>query len=675
MQTILDAALQWAKRGVPVFPCNPENKAPLTKNGHNDAVTDPDKIRALFSPYGEDVLIGARMGSESRLFACDFDLYKAGATDYMATLSDQGLLADTQIHTTRSGGIHLIYRSDAAWPNCVPHAGVEIKGEGGYVIVPPSKGYAVQQSGIAHANPALIATLTAAKRASSQSTVDALKAKVLNASEFHEALAAIAARRSAQGWDQARVQKEIIDTLAASIASNPKHARHDRWLKLTLDSDGELARLVNSGHEKYNASAKTEQVKDHVDQTLLKRLQAASAAAFVEHTAREQISVEDAVKKLLPSEGSAWPFLNEGYFSGAERSLLDQKYILYPLFSERETVLMAAEPKAGKTAISLKLAMSVAAGESIGDKLSISEARPVLYFTLEGARAVEMRIAAERGSKKDKGIAWPEKDMLFVVDRPQNLLKDEEQAKFCVKVVAHSKRCETEFGTSLGLIFIDTLTKAMPGGDQNSVEDTSQLFKITDVLRAFGVTATIVFIHHLGKDNNVRGSTNIEAEVDVITSVEKTKTPGVVKLIIRRARSIDESVSYTFKLTSYYLGETIQGHALHAPVVTLMDAEDVTTTGSGAREAAAWAKLCDLLLAQLGVGKSDVAALYGVLADADYVTKLPKSRRTNYTTDAIQKPLNNLFYGKHNWSYGNYWVSVQRQADGVILGIEIRTTV
>ena len=671
---IVDAAIQWAKRGVPVFPCSTDDKSPLTKNGHLDATTDVEKVRAMFDFYGDDVLIGARMGKQSRLFACDFDLYKEGAEQYMNELSDKGLLTSTQIHTTRSGGVHMLYRSDNDFPNCVPHAGVEVKGEGGYIIVPPSKGYAIQQSGIAYAKPELIAALIAAKRVSSQSTVDTLKAKVLSGAEFHEALAAIAARRSAQGWDQAKVQQEILATLAASVASNPDHARYSRWKKLMADDGGELSRVVNSGHDKFSPQAKTDKAREQVSSATLDRLTVASDAVFSSRKPDDQLSVEAEVQKLLPSEGNEWPFANEGYFSGEERSLLDQKYILYPLFSERETVLIAAEPKAGKTAISLKLAMSVASGESIGEKLAISEARPVLYFTLEGARAVEMRIAAERGSRKDAGKPWPEQDMLFVVDRPQNLLKDDEQAKFCAKVVAHSRRCEQLFGTSLGLIFIDTLTKAMPGGDQNSVEDTSQLFKITDVLRAFGITATVVFIHHLGKDNNVRGSTNIEAEVDVITSVEKTKTPGIVKLIIRRARSIDESVSYTFKLSSYYLGTTVQGHKLNAPVVTLVESEDVTTTGAAARDASKWAKLCDVLIEQLGVGKFQLGAVYPVLANAGYVTKMMVGRRPNYTTDAVQKPLKLLFEGRLNWSYSDYWMSVQRDSNDQITGIEIRNT-
>ena len=675
---ILRAALQWAKRGVPVFPCG-SNKAPMTENGHLNASTDQMKIRAMFEFAGDDVLIGARMGGESKLFACDFDLYKDGAKDYMESLVEKGLLTGTQVHLTRSGGLHFIYRSDSDYPNCKPAAGVEIKGEGGYIIVPPSKGYTVQEAGIAYAKPELIAELMAKRKAASKSTVDALKTRILSAEDFHDSLAMIAARRSAQGWTQAAVQKELMETLAASVASNPRHQRHDRWDKLMNDTGGELSRMSSTSNEKYNPHIAGDKARDAVGDGMIDTLTADTAGFFSRGPAQQPDTLESEIQKLLPQEGeSIWPFANDGYFSGDNREILNQRYIMYPLFAERETVLMAAEPKAGKTAISLKLAMSVALGESLGsgsNGLSITEPRPVLYFTLEGARAVEMRIAAERGHRNGQGKEWPtrDNDRLFVVDRPQNLLADAAQLAFCAKIIAHDRQCTSSYGSSLGLIFIDTLTKAMPGGDQNSVEDTSQLFKITDILRENGVTATIVFIHHLSKQGEVRGSTNIEAEVDVVTSVEKTKTPGLVRLVIRRARSIDESVAYTFKLSSYYLGETVQGHSMSAPIVDLVSTEDVTTSGEGARAAAKWALLCTALLDKLGVGKHTVSELFDVLLALGLADR-PKSRRPQADSDAVQKPLQAVFDGKHNWSFGDHWMATSRDDKGNIIGFEIRDT-
>lgn len=678
---LVDAALLWAKRGVPVFPCG-SNKAPLTENGHLNASTDPMKVKAMFEFAGETALIGARMGAESQLFACDFDLYKPGAQEYMDQLIAEGLLTTTQVHSTRSGGLHFIYRSDTEYPNCKPASGVEIKGEGGYIIVPPSPGYEIQQKGISYATPALISALMAARRNAAKSTIDTLKARILSADDFHDSLAQLSARLSARGLDQAAVQKVLMETLSASVASAATHPRHERWRKLMNDAGGELSRLSATSHQKYNHTVAGEKARESIGDEKITNLAAATAGFFARHsdvggTSTADVSLDSTIEKLLPPEGE-WPFANDGYFSGDNRDILSQQYVMYPLFAERETLLMAAEPKAGKTAVSLRLAIAVSMGESLGSGehgLSVTEPRPVLYLTLEGARAVEMRVAAERQRRADEGVEWPtgSADRLFIVDRPQNLLADADQLAFCAKVIAHDRKCRQVYGSGLGLLFIDTLTKAMPGGDQNSVEDTSQLFKLVDILRQHGVTATVIFIHHLSKQGDVRGSTNIEAEVDVVTSVEKTRSPGVVKLNIRRARSIDEAVSYTFKLTSFYLGTTVQGHKLHAPVVDLMAAEDMTLSGEAARAAAKWAKLCQVLLTRLGVGKHRVDKLVETLISEGFM-EAGKARRPRVDHESVQKPLKALFEGKHNWSFAEYWMGIERDTAGAIIGFEIRDT-
>lgn len=517
---ILKAAIDWAKKGVPVFPCGPD-KAPLTVNGHLDASTDPEQVKFMFEGM-DDCMIGARMGVDSGLFALDFDLYKPGAREYMEYLDGKDLLSSSQVHTTQSGGIHILYRGDGQFPNVKPHEGVEVKGEGGYIIVPPSAGYKIQERGIAYASPQLVAELLAKRKQSSASSIDQLKQAVLSGKSFHDPLAQIAARRSAQGWPVERVVKELRDLLTASSASSTRHARHERWASLVDDTSGELLRIASTSNEKFNPNAHTEKVKEHVNDEHINDYAKASQGLFSRPATEQEDQGQD--DKVVPDWGtSVWPFEDAGYFSLTERNIFDQKYVAYPLFAERESVLIAAEPKAGKTAIALKLAMQVAMGEDLGEDFKVSEARPVLYFSLEGARAVEMRIRAELDDRKDRGLDTPERDMLFVVDRPHSFGSSDVRDSNGAKIVLHNEMCKREFDTELGLIVIDTLTKAMPGKDQNSVEDTSELFELIGFLRSHGVNATIAFIHHLSKQGNVRGSTNIEAEVDVVLGVNKDK--------------------------------------------------------------------------------------------------------------------------------------------------------
>lgn len=127
--------------GLPVFPCT-ANKAPLTARGFLDATTDPDKIIASFSRPGA-ALIGVPTGAASGIAVVDVDV-KDDAPG-MAWLEDHPELPQTRTHATRSGGWHLVFRHVAGIRNSAGRIapGVDVRGDGGYVIYPPSPGYAV----------------------------------------------------------------------------------------------------------------------------------------------------------------------------------------------------------------------------------------------------------------------------------------------------------------------------------------------------------------------------------------------------------------------------------------------------------------------------------------------------------------------------------------------------
>lgn len=130
--------------GLPVFPCG-SNKKPITAHGFKDASDDVPTIRRMFrSPMA--VMIGVPTGPSSGWYVIDIDI-KAAASGMDWLHASSADLIPTRTHKTQSGGLHLIFSLPAGTEvrnsasKIAP--GVDVRGTGGYVIVPPSSGYAI----------------------------------------------------------------------------------------------------------------------------------------------------------------------------------------------------------------------------------------------------------------------------------------------------------------------------------------------------------------------------------------------------------------------------------------------------------------------------------------------------------------------------------------------------
>jgi hypothetical protein len=146
MQT---AALALAALGKPVFPCwntpddEDRHKTPMTPHGFKDATTDPAKIKRWWRK-SPNALIGMPTGDTSGIAVLDLDI-KKGKDGYTAVPDWKS--RSPVIAKTGSGGAHLYFNAAGA-PNSTQGTltsgiapGVDTRGTGGYVIVPPSPGY------------------------------------------------------------------------------------------------------------------------------------------------------------------------------------------------------------------------------------------------------------------------------------------------------------------------------------------------------------------------------------------------------------------------------------------------------------------------------------------------------------------------------------------------------
>ena len=141
--SMYDAAIEYAKKGFAVFPLKYRDKVPLTRNGCKDATTDAAQIKAWWQKY-PNANIGLATGSVSQnIFVIDLDIDEDRGIDGYHSLEDwqreHGDFPETWTAITGRGGYHLYYRGNGKIKNRAGIIdGVDIRGNGGYVVAPPS---------------------------------------------------------------------------------------------------------------------------------------------------------------------------------------------------------------------------------------------------------------------------------------------------------------------------------------------------------------------------------------------------------------------------------------------------------------------------------------------------------------------------------------------------------
>jgi putative DNA primase/helicase len=151
----LDAALDYARRGWPVFPCHgivngrctcgkPDcehaGKHPRTPHGRNDGSTDPEQIRSWWSQW-PDSNVAIVTGKESGLAVLDSDDYAGGDVELEEIVRVHGALPPSPVSLTGGGGRQFFFERNgkpiaSRIGVLAPH--LDIKGDGGYVIGPGS---------------------------------------------------------------------------------------------------------------------------------------------------------------------------------------------------------------------------------------------------------------------------------------------------------------------------------------------------------------------------------------------------------------------------------------------------------------------------------------------------------------------------------------------------------
>jgi hypothetical protein len=162
------------------------------------------------------------------------------------------------------------------------------------------------------------------------------------------------------------------------------------------------------------------------------------------------------------------------------------------------------------------------------------------------------------------------------------------------------------------MVVIDTLSRAMQGGDENGPKDMTAFVANCDQLRHAG--PHLMVVHHCGKDeakgarghSSLRAATDTEIELKVIDAADKTATAYV-----RKQRDMAGDDVMAFKILPVTLGMTSTGQPVTSCVI---EPNEKTESGKKAAGNETDAKLRPAAVAQ-----------YKALHDAMVVSRTPGS--------------------------------------------------
>ena len=192
------------------------------------------------------------------------------------------------------------------------------------------------------------------------------------------------------------------------------------------------------------------------------------------------------------------------------------------------TAMLYAPPAAGKSLLAIDFSLRIASGTKWqGHRTAKGR---VLYVAAEGLQGLPARIAAWQTAWQTK---VPEKNFLIYPDAVDLASADTNELAAFVKDQA------------VDFIVLDTLARVAPGLEENSSTAMGVVVSAADKIRKARDGATVLLVHHAGKNGDLRGSSallggmdsvlRITGDADVLT-LEATKHKDAPTGLIARLK-------------------------------------------------------------------------------------------------------------------------------------------
>jgi hypothetical protein len=546
------AALRLADLGLPVFPANAD-KRPLVK-WREASTSDPNAVERLWRAFSG--ALPAIDCGKANLLVIDCDRH--GGPDGVAAF--RTLVGAQQFPVaveTPNGGQHIYFcqpdgealgNSTGTLP-----AGIDVRGNGGYVIAPGAVLPDGRCYSAARFDPSQIGALP-----------QAILERIRSGHSLGSTVTPFRRTRLAIGDYDARERAFAKSALHACVR-DLQHAKPGTRNGTLNAVAYRMGRMIGAGWIEQGdvfaaligATAANGLAADDGERQIL----ATVRSGLLARIAKPHPPLDEEPAASADHKPSA---LHSGLHSGGLNLLspMDaanappRAYLWKGVLGAGEFSVLFGEPGCGKSFLATHIAYAIAQGRALfGRRVRQG---PVVYCGLEGGRGIAKRIRALLNAYGDAP------DFRYLA-KPIAILDNDGAVEALI-----------EAARSIGatLVIIDTLARAMAGGDENSPEDMGAMIRAFDRIRE-ETGAHVMAVHHGGKDEarGSRGHSSLKGAADAELKAARNED-GARVATVTKSKDDTDGERFPFRLTVHDLGLDEDGE----PVTTCLVEEELAAS-------------------------------------------------------------------------------------------------
>lgn len=223
----------------------------------------------------------------------------------------------------------------------------------------------------------------------------------------------------------------------------------------------------------------------------------------------------------------------------------DPKFVIDRHIPEASVGFLYGDPGTGKSFIALDWALHMAFGQDdwFGDKIDQPDGAAVIYLAGEGASGFKSRVSAWMTRH---AIDPGHRDHFYLLAESVNFMAPDD-----VKRLALTLR--QSISGPVGMVVVDTVSRAMPGADENLQKEMTLFVRACDAIKAaFG--CVVLGVHHANKNGDMRGSTVLLGAGDFVFKLDRKKGASVGRLHCEKQKDAPDGWSNAYRFDVVQIG-------------------------------------------------------------------------------------------------------------------------